>query len=231
MYINPAIGVEKFIHSPTNMNMFRQCPFKFKEYILGRLPFKPSKQKDRGIKVHDTIEDMVRHGVKDVHYFPSGVNVHWVRDMVFELRQASLAGSIYIEEDLCVTESFTRTTWKADDCWLRARADTLVVYPDSVHIIDYKTGKKWDTDFFQLSIEALLAHVIYKKPKIEFEYWYVDQGEAVGDIIDFSNGINKVDHVVSTIKEMKEAFKNNIFLAKANRFCKWCEIKDKCEVL
>lgn len=219
-----------FVYSPTNMAMYRQCPAKFKAYIDGKLPYRQTKQKERGIKVHDSIERIVKEGLKEANYLPSGVNARWTLQQIEDLLTSSKQGDIYVEHDLCVTEDMKVTGWKDDNCWLRARADTIVVYPDRVHIIDYKTGRKWDTDYFQLSIEALLAHVIYRKNFVEFEYWYVDQGVTDGNAIDFSKGLDGVRFVLDTIKDMKNSFKSKSFYAKQNKFCKWCEVRDTCNI-
>ena len=110
---------------------------------------------------------------------------------------------------------------------LRARADALILHEEPSApplLIDFKTGRKWDTDAFQLRVETLLVHLLYDKPVIGYSYWYVDTGETVSDFVDFgSRGLDGVSDVVALMHEMQNAIKNNFFPAKRNKFCKWCD--------
>ncbi|TRZ54429.1 PD-(D/E)XK nuclease family protein [bacterium] len=50
---------------------------------------------------------------------------------------------------------------------------------DSVHIIDFKTGKKReDTDSLQLPIYHLLVHHCQKRPVTKASYWYLETDDA-----------------------------------------------------
>lgn len=216
-----------FVFSPSNMSTFVQCPRKFEAQTLTKeIKWQATKQKSRGTLVHNAMEKAMKDGFDAVRQWPDGMDMDFVQSKIQVVRQLVTAGvPLYIEHELVINRQFQPVDWWDENALLRAKADTILVPPTHEHpilILDYKTGKKWDEEDFQLRVECLLAHVIYKHPVVQYAYWYVDSGETATGLIDFRNGIEPVRDVMDLMNEMNQAIAANSFEPKKNRFCKWC---------
>lgn len=246
----------KFVFSPSNMSNYKTCPRKFQaQSITKEIQWQASKQKSRGSLVHSVLDKAVAHGMQSVTTWPEGVDVIYTTQQVNDVRKAVVDGAqMYIEHELVISDVFQKTGWWDDNALLRAKADLLIlpVMSDEpvpeinipfipqpkvnlpAEVIDFKTGKIWDTNDYQLRIEALLVHLIYHRPVVNYSYWYVDQGETVDGSIDFRNGLSPVQDVIDDIKEIKLAIRDNYFPPKKNAFCKWrtgqCQLYGKCGI-
>lgn len=217
-----------FVFSPSNYMTYKQCPRKFFGQSISRqIKYRPSKQKSRGIILHEQIQEACRN-IKafDKVRNDTEVDVAFAKEMVDSIWESKKTGALYIEHELCMDKAGRQVGWWDDKAFLRAKADIFLLpsrVDDAVRIVDVKTGKKWDDADDQLRLEALLAHIIYGRPLVSYEYWYVDQGEIVDGLIDFRNGLAPVQDLYDTIKEIGRAIKNNDFPAQENKFCRWCQ--------
>lgn len=227
-----------FVFSPSNIMVYRQCPRKFWGQSISKLiKYKPIKQKSRGIILHEQIQDALRDAKAfgkiredtqvDASYVAGCVaSVHSNRNYQYKL---------FIEHELCMNKAGVQVGWWDDKAFLRAKVDALLLHDDpknTVRVIDIKTGRNWDQDHVQLRLEALLTHIVYRRPLVMWEYWYVDQGETVQDVIDFRNGLAPVQDLYDTMREMGMAIKNNDFPCVKNGLCKWCDFNktENCDV-
>lgn len=220
-----------FVFSPSNMMNYRLCPRRFEgQSITKEIKWKASMAKSRGSLVHKALEEAMSDGYDSVTKWPDDLCQGYVQEQILWGRELveTMEHRLYIEKELTVSRQWAKTGWWDDDAYLRAKADMILVpplkYPDMpVHVVDFKTGKKWDTDDFQLRVEALLCHILFDRPVVSYAYWYVDAGETVDMTIDFRNGIQLVQDVVELISEMDKAIANKDFPSKKNRFCKYCD--------
>lgn len=224
-----------FVFSPSNMQSFRDCPLRFwGQSISKEIKWKASQQKSRGQVLHSNIQKCLLQGWQDAISWDAQVDVDYVRNRVAEVRAALASGaSCYIEHELVVTKRGGKTGWWDVDAVLRARADAFVIPPDAASpavLIDIKSGKKWDSDDFQLRVECFLAHLLYSRPVVRYEYWYADIGETVDGLIDFRNGLAPVQDILDCMQTMGLAIKNNHFPPTSNKFCRWCDFNNtpKC---
>ena len=82
--------------------------------------------------------------------------------------------------------------------WLEYLEDS-----DSVHIIDFKTGKNdEDENSLQLPIYSLLAHSTQKRPVAKASYWYIEREETPKEVVlpEISEAYGKVYEVAKRIK-------------------------------
>lgn len=218
-----------FVFSPSNIMTYKQCPRKFWGQSVSRLiKYKPTKQKSRGILIHEQVQDALR----DANTFGKlqediKLDVSYTGDRVASVHSDRNYGyKLHIEHEMCMSRNGARVGWWDNNAFLRAKADAFLLHDDKekpVRVIDIKTGRCWDDDDTQLRIEALLAHIVYGRPLVTYEYWYVDEGETVGSTIDFRNGLDPVRDLYQTIGEIDRAIKNNDFPCQSNRLCKWCD--------
>lgn len=86
--------------------------------------------------------------------------------------------------------------------WLEYLEDT-----DSVHIIDFKTGKNEESDdSLQLPIYLLLASNTQTRPVTKASYWYLDMDSGIvgKQLPDMAEAYTKVFTVAKQIKEARE---------------------------
>lgn len=223
------------VFSPSNMDTFRKCPRRFQgQSITKDIKYKPSAKKDNGIAVHSELEKLVNaEKLPEVFKLPDTVDMGYVRQRLMGFHRMRNHGmEVFTEHELAINNKYQKAGWWDDDCILRAKADLLLVGFGGAVIVDWKTGRKWDTDAFQLRVESLLVHLLYGIQKVNIEYDYVEQGETVYDVIDFTSGIGHVQDIVELMKTMRESISANVFPATPNKFCKWCDYykTEKCNV-
>lgn len=218
-----------FVFSPSNIVVYKQCPRKFWGQSIAKLiKWKPSKQKSRGMILHEQIQDALRRPEKfDKVQQDTQLDSNYVYGCVSDVQKYRAWGyKLYIEHEMCMNRAGAKVGWWDDKAFLRAKADAVLIHDDPekvVHIIDIKTGKNWDNYTVQLRLEALLAHIIYQRPLVQYEYWFIDQGESEVGRIDFRNGLEPVQDLYDTMREMGTAIKNNDFPCQRNNLCRWCE--------
>lgn len=211
------------VFSPSNLSTFRTCPRKFYgQSISKEIKWQGTKQKSRGTAMHNFVQQAVRTGWPDAGMTDTTADSGYTRNVVEILRGAN--AEIFIEHEMSITAQGKSCDWWAGDASLRARADVFLLPKDDSPMLvgDIKTGKNWDDDHLQLRIECLLAHIIYGRPVVKYQYWYIDQGETEEGLIDFRNGLDPVRDIYALLQDASLAVKNNDFPAKENRFCKWC---------
>lgn len=222
------------------MLTFRQCPRKWWGQSISKLlPWTPSKEKTRGTAMHERIEDALR----DINAFKHvradmQIDAEYTEQRVQSVHRNLGPGgyTLYIEHEMAMSKDGKPVGWWDDKCFLRARADAILMPPKEyptypLYVIDIKTGKDYG-DTMQLRTEALLAHILYGRQCVRWEYWYVDQGHSTTDLIDFKYGLDKVRDIYDTIKEMSLSIKNNDYPCVKNKFCHWCGFNktDNCDV-
>lgn len=224
------MGKQGFVFSPSNMSSYQTCPRKFQAQSLTKeIQWKASKQKSRGTLIHNGLEKACKHGVQAVSTWPEGVDAGYVTQQVMDTRQQVASGAqMYIEHELTINDKFKPTGWWDEDAMLRAKADMLILPPmadqNLADVIDFKSGRIYDTEDFQLRVEALLVHLIYQRPIVNYAYWYVDQGQTVDGSIDFRNGLAPVQDIIDLMKEMRMTIRDGYFPPKKNKFCAWCDL-------
>ena len=216
--------------SPSNMSTYRDCPLRFAGSSVYRdIPYKASASKSRGMVIHSNIEKCLRLGWQDDISWDSTINLTYARSKVQEAYAMRATHDLMIEHEMAINKAGNKCGWWDEDGLLRAKADAVLLpRPNDanpvVHIIDIKTGRKWDDDDFQMRVECLLAHIIYQIPKIRYEYWYVDTAQTVDGTIDFSNGLGltPVQDIYELMHDMLASLKMQYFPRQPNKFCKWC---------
>jgi len=102
--------------------------------------------------------------------------------------------------------------------WLEYLPDT-----DSVHIIDFKTGRsEEDPDSLQLPIYHLLVHNCQKRHVTKASYWYLDSQDALTEKIlpDLEESKKKV---LTVAREIKTARQLNRFKCPEGESCRFCK--------
>lgn len=212
------------VFSPSNLSQYRTCPRRFAgQSIWKDIKWKGTTAKTRGTLVHEALEKALKTGKVAL---PSDVDSYFTNQKIQELRQAVADGAqLFTEHEMCVNRRMAPTGWWDEDGYMRAKADAVVLYPDrkSALIIDWKTGKKWDEDAFQLRMETMLVMAYHQRPVVRYAFYYVDQGETVDGEVDFTNGIDAVRDIAELMKDAEKNIGLEYFPPKKNQFCRWCD--------
>lgn len=216
------------ILSPSNMSTYRDCPLRFYgSSVIKDIPYKASASKSRGMVIHSNLEKCLRLGWQDDISWDDTFCKSYAWSKVEIARERCATHSLFIEHEMAINKAASKCGWWDEDALLRAKADAIFVPKANaadprIHLIDIKTGKKWDDDDFQLRVECLLAHIIYQVPKVHYEYWYVDTGQTVDGVIDFTHGLTPVQDIYDLMHDMLASIKMQYFPRQPNKFCKWC---------
>lgn len=112
-----------------------------------------------------------------------------------------------------------------DNIILCGKIDWLEYLPeiDSVHIIDFKTGKsEEDPNSLQLPIYHLLVHNCQKRKAVKASYWYVESSDSLNEKVlpDLETSKEKV---LAIAREMKMARQLKRFKCPEGDSCKFCQ--------
>ncbi|MEX1027173.1 MAG: PD-(D/E)XK nuclease family protein [Candidatus Paceibacterota bacterium] len=106
--------------------------------------------------------------------------------------------------------------------WLEYLEDT-----DSVHIIDFKTGKREEEgDSLQLPIYLLLARELQSRPVARASYWYLDRSDTL-DEKQLPEYREAFDRVLGEAKKLKDAREAKAFACPQGGSCFACSSFEK----
>ena len=212
--------------SPSSLAQFDACPRKFYGQRTKQIVWKETPQKARGTEVHAVLEKALNEGMQATPVWPKGINELYTTTVLQKLRNIAAAGAeLHTEHEMCITREFKSTDWWDDNALLRAKADVLLLVPGQAALIgDWKTGKIYPGSDLQLRTEALLVHVLYGVPVINWSLFYVDQGQSKSGTVDFTSGLAPVQDVLQLMKKVEQIVgQGGPFEAKQNKFCRWCD--------
>ncbi len=116
-----------------------------------------------------------------------------------------------------------------DNIILCGKIDWLEYLPktDSVHIIDFKTSRKAESqDSLQLPIYQLLAHNCQKRRVTKASYWYLDQDDGLVEI-NLSDLEKSSQKILKIAKEIKLARQLERFVCPKKNGCFYCRPLEK----
>ncbi len=134
--------------------------------------------KERGIT-------MIRNVIKDPKFLPN---------KIIKLKRETMNPNFLIDENKNII--------------LNGLVDWIEYLPesDSLHIVDFKTGKKEESDSsLQLPIYLLLCNALQKRPVTKASYWYLESDKIVEkELPDLEESKNKVLEVAYKVKEARD---------------------------
>lgn len=209
---------------------YKQCPFRFKLKYIDKLPEPGSPAMARGSEVHKEGENFLK-ATK-----PKKLPVSYQH---FAEEMEQLRGlSPLVEQQWGFTRDWSPTSWFGGDTWLRVVCDVAVVYDDNtMDVIDFKTGRKWDTNEEQ--VELFSAGALCRFPDVELvttRLWYVDQPADNEVVREYAREPGRKDEDGQPVKDLSSImtdwekkvvpmFKDKRFAPTPNNRCKWCSFR------
>lgn len=212
---------------------YQLCPLKFKLKHIDKMKEEGSPAMQRGSDIHKLGETFLTAPPakgKKVPVVPPEY-AHF-KDEMLQLRGLDPM----VEQQWGFTQNWEPATgsgrdphgWFAKDTWLRIVCDVAVFYDDdTADIIDFKTGRMYDTN--QEQMELFSAAPFMKRPTLKHvttRLWYLDvpDPKGTGDNVvvqeftrdDFER-IKK-----QWIKRIVPMFKDQRFAPTPNDKCRWC---------
>lgn len=227
-----------FTYSPTSMKVYWTCPLKFYEtYVTKEMPRPSGYALERGKRIHDLLQKSLEEGWQDMAQRDPQLCIGYCKNLIAKLRDISeqKGYAVLSEHEMAMTKAGEACEWGDENCFLRARADVILMHDDlekPMLIGDFKTGAPPQDEFFQLRTEALLAHILYKRTKFVLQYWCVDGRSTKTELIDLSKNLNAVKDVFERLNDMQKSFWDNYWPRQHNFWCRWCvnNETEKCPI-
>lgn len=240
--------------SPSSINTWEQCPYKFKLSRLDKISEPPTEAQMLGNFTHEILESlyMLPHAERTLPMARSIAAGLWhskwqeqvkVIDPTPEQVRMFRWQTWWFVEALFALEDPTTVTLAGVEQKLQVNIAgvTLLGFMDRWHmgddglavISDYKTGKKPRPQYegekrFQLGV---YTHLVQENLDVEVGYAeliYLKEGLRWG----FKPDKKFVDGVVSTVErvwgEIRESCESGSFEAKRHKLCDWCSFKRDC---
>ncbi len=206
--------------SYSRWNDYETCPLMFKLKHIDRIRPPSSPQMQRGTDIHKEGEVYLT----DPKAKKVPVSYSNFGDQMKELKKLNPR----CELQLGFTENWQPTGWFAKDTWLRIVCDVDVRYEDgTADIIDFKTGRKYDTNEHQ--VELFSCAPFMEDPKITSvttRLWYLDVDDADDNEVIREYSRKDFEAIKRDwTKRVRPMFVDKKWAPKPNSKCKWCHFR------
>lgn len=217
---------------------YQQCPLKFKLKHIDRIKEPGSPAMERGSAIHKEGENFLTAPPPATRKPKPPVvpeSYQHFREEMLQLRGLDPM----VEQQWGFTQDWTPATasardphgWFAKDTWLRIVTDVTVVYDDNTaDIIDFKTGKMYETN--QEQMDLFSCGPFMKFPKLEAvttRLWYLDVPDPKGtgeNVIEQQFTRDDFERIKKAwTAKVQPMFKDKRFAPKPNNRCQWCHFR------
>jgi CRISPR/Cas system-associated exonuclease Cas4 (RecB family) len=196
----------------SKLDVFRECPQKFKFQFIDKLPQPSSPAMDRGSEVHSNIESYL-NGWTDKLLPPAD---SW-KDELDALKTHDTKG----EQPIGLSKDWVRLpNWFDKHTWLRIKIDAYYIVPPTIYVIDFKTGKFRQPSTEQVELYALAG--LSLNPAIEqaiAEMWYLDAHDVYTRVYTKDELLAlrpKYENMFGTLSN------NEVWNPTPSNNCRWC---------
>lgn len=207
--------------SYSKLSVFEWCPRQFKYRYIDKLS-EPEKNwaADRGIIIHAKGEQFLKGNIKGV---PKEYEAYKSELRMLKRFKAKP------EVDFSFTKDLKPCKWDDwNNVWCISRLDAAATKDDCALIVDYKTGKIYDTHKDQSDLYTFAAFIQY--PKIESvstEFWYLDQPDEDPGIWEYDRDKHFQHLKMMFKKRATKIFTEKSFKCKPSYKCAWCNFNKK----
>lgn len=203
--------------SYSRYELYVQCPLKFKLRHIDKLPEPKAPAMERGNTVHKAVAAYISVPATIESVQPPPEASQFLH-LMNELRAIP---DKQVEQQWGFTAAWAPTGWFGAGTWFRSILDVGVLYADmTFEDIDWKTGKKYDSNQEQMETQAL-AIMCRLKPvaHVSTRLAYLDSGEESFDEFPARDKEKLMRKWESRVAPM---FADDMFVARPNDKCKWC---------
>ncbi len=231
--------------SPSKIEIYKQCPKRYKLHYVDKLIRKYKKDWPHisyGDSVHAALRDFFRipPAVRSYELLEKIYRRNWVRkgfksreeEAEWGRRGLEALRRFYETEDwakspICVEKNFEA---KYPEVILMGRIDRVDQTPDGgLHIIDYKTGRRGDKEKLDESLALSLYQIVVerrlRRPVTKITLHYLDTGEKITTV---RKPEQLRDHFEELARLSQEMEMRSSYPPKPGKFCKWCDFLEIC---
>ena len=199
------------------LSMFEQCRKKYYHIKVAKdTKDANSSFSSEGKEIHDAMFKRVLKGVPlplPIRHFEK-----WAA--AFERRKGEKHG----EMKLCLNNKFEPVAWFANDAWVRAIVDLLIVDGTTATIVDWKTGKV-RIDWTQLKLTAaILSRLMPEIEEFNLVFVWLNAGKLSNERITKSEAKRVWLDMLPRVKELEVAKKTTDFPATESGLCRYCPV-------
>jgi hypothetical protein len=202
------------------------CPLKFRFQRIDRLPEPQdgSGPLARGTAIHEMLAHAIQHGYWPDEEIPETLKL-W-DDYIDSLRVQNGMP----EKQIAFRKDWTQCEWYAQDVWARFVFDVVVEpTPDNdwtVKVVDWKSGKKYDTHSMDARLYALAALKMYPDAKrASVSFHYVDR-PPTGDSVGYACERGVMPDLEAYSETFNHDFLNDtLYPARTGFHCRWCHFR------
>lgn len=208
----------KLVWNFTLLNTYEICPYQcWRRYIRKDVPFKATKEMERGREVHTALEYRIGGGK------PLPLDMQQ-----WEPYAAALDGmGAKTELKMGLTVEGRPTQFFADDVWFRGVADVVVIQKTTGFLLDHKNGKPREEPF-ELACQAMMLHAAHPYlTKIQGAFGWL-RNNTLGVLHELSDTAGTWTRVNNTIEEIQDCIQDGEFPKRQSPLCAWCDCLD-CE--
>lgn len=222
--------------SKSQIQMFLDCPFKWKLCYIDDMKSISSPQQNRGKEIHSKIETFYKDVTlketkeskiptiipkdnKDIEEFIKFENTR-IKDCTDEKGEFKLDLFKPLYQELWIED---------EELLLRGFIDAVFLDKKGIIIIDWKTGKyrpyALDKYRFELAVYKELFERKFKKKVAMWGILFLDAGKLFLEDVDEKH-VNKMYNIVNKVRQ---EMKDGDYKKKYSYFCKTCEFKHLCK--
>jgi hypothetical protein len=196
----------------SKLDVFRECPQKFKFQFIDKLPQPSSPALERGGAVHANIEEYLNGWTTELKE-PAD---NW-KEAIDALKTKDFRG----EQPIGISRDWRRLdNWFHPETWLRVKMDAYYIEHPEITVVDFKTGKFRIPSTEQVELYALAGLSIC--PTIESaiaEMWYLDTGDVYKKVY-------TRDELIKLRAKYEQEFdklsSNEVWKPTPSSNCRWC---------
>ncbi len=221
--------------SKSQINLFMQCPYRWKLKYIDGIKQKPSGAMYRGSQVHEQIENFYKDIEVDKNFnIKKKVSPELQKFLNFEQKRIhdckdktgkfDMKYFLPVAQELAVQDKTQK---------LRGFIDAVYINPedDGLIIIDWKTGKYRPDYLHEYRFElAMYKELLEKSKKIDGKvmYWgiyFVDADKLFFEKV----SERSIKAMYKKVERAREGMDSGNYPCKSGILCKWCDFNDICE--
>lgn len=212
--------MKKFAWSYSSLTAYETCPHRWFKTKWTKEIVEPQTEATLwGNKVHKSLENRLRSKTP----LPEGMERY--EPFAKTILRHAEGGRIEVEQKLALNARFQKTTYFAQDVWLRNIADVVVVKGDKASVSDWKTGKIIpDSDQLALSSAVIFAHKPWVKSIVNSFIW-LKEGKTTSETFNREDVPAIWQRFLPRVARIEESIKQNKFPPRPSGLCRaWCPV-------
>lgn len=219
MAVTTRHGPKVFTWSYSRLKSFEACPKKHYEVdLMKSVKEEDSEQLMWGNQVHDALAKRCAEGTP----LPKAM----ARYEPWAVKVLTPEGSIFVENNMALTDEFAPCGYFDPNVWFRAKVDFIKIIGSVALIVDYKTGKIKE-DSVQLALSAACVFAKYPEIKaVRSEYIWLQENATTSEVLKPSDMPSMWKNLWPRIEALKHAHNTTTYMAKPGGLCRsWCPVR------